>query len=346
MKRKKTLIIIGLIALLLVVFIGWNIFGPTIHGNKYFYIKTGSTYADVKNNLSEKEVLKNTFWFNLLAKMLHYDQSVKAGRYKISPGMSTYELVKILRNGKQEPVNLVITKLRTKEDLAQKIAANFECDSLSVIEFLNTPDSLIKFHLDTNTVMTAVIPNTYSIWWNSSFTKIFSKLYVEQQKFWNDERKRKAADKNLTPEQIYIIASIVEEETNKREDKGNIASVYINRLRKDQKLEADPTVKFALKNFALRRIYNKHLAYPSPYNTYLNKGLPPGPICTPSTNTIDAVLNAPETNYMFFVARPDLKGYSNFAATYQEHLVFAKAYQKTLDSLMKTRENKDSVKIN
>ncbi|MBK7883118.1 MAG: endolytic transglycosylase MltG [Chitinophagaceae bacterium] len=347
--KKKIFFILGLL-LLLAAFAAWNFFGPTISNknSKYVYIKTGATYTDVKNELTNKKVISNIFWFNFLAKMLSYDNAVKAGRYEIGTKMSIYELLKILRNGKQSPINLVINKLRTKEDLAQKIAANFECDSLSIINFLNNNDSLAKLNLDTNTAMIAVIPNTYSIFWNTSAEKIFKKLYSEQKKFWNDERKVKASALNLTPKQVYIMASIVEEETNKAEDKGKIASVYINRNASNQKLEADPTVKFAMKDFGLKRIYKKHLSYPSPYNTYLNTGLPPGPICTPSPNTIDAVLSAPKTNYIFFVAKPDFKGYSNFAATYKEHLLFAKAYQQALDSLLKAKAEKkvqDSLQI-
>lgn len=245
----------------------------------------------------------------------------------------------MLRSGKQVPVNLVITKLRTKEDLAKKISGNFEVDSLTVINFLNNSDSLQTFNVDTNTVMTDVIPNTYTYTWNTPVKNIFKKLYIEEQNFWNKERLEKAQRLQLTPKQIYTLASIVEEETNKQDDKGKIASVYINRLRKGMKLAADPTVKFAMRDFGLKRIYHKHLEYVSPYNTYLNTGLPPGPICTPSIKTIDAVLDSPQTDYLFFVARADFSGYSNFASTYEQHQVYAKAYQQALDSLIKTRQN-------
>ena len=147
----------------------------------------------------------------------------------------------------------------------------------------------------------------------------------------------KAKALNLTPEQVYTMASIVEEETNAAEDKGKIASVYMNRMETGMKLQADPTVKFAMKDFDLKRIMQKHLTYPSPFNTYQNPGLPPGPICTPSIKTIDAVLNAPQTNYIYFVAKPDFNGYSNFASSYDEHMVFAKAYQQALDSLIRAK---------
>ncbi len=343
--KKKIFLITIIIILIIAGIAAWIFCGPTLSNknSKYIYIKTNANYNNVKEELINKKIISTTIWFDFLAKRLHYDDAVKPGRYEITDGMSLFNLLKKIRNGRQSPVDLVINKLRTKEDLAQKIAANFECDSLSVISFLNNMDSLAKFNLDTNTAMTAVIPNTYSVFWNTSANKIFRKLYSEQEKFWNEDRKKKAAAIKLTPQQVYTMASIVEEETNKQEDKGKIASVYINRIASNQKLEADPTVKFAMKDFALKRIYKKHLSYPSPYNTYINTGLPPGPICTPSPNTMDAVLDATPTDYLFFVAKPDFKGYSNFASTYKEHLVFAKAYQQALDSLIKAKALKNSI---
>jgi UPF0755 protein len=339
---KKIIYFLLLILLAGGGFIGWKVFGPTVNApeKKYFYITTGENYEGVKSALHDLKIIQSEFWFNQVAKKLNYPKVVKAGRYEIKNGMSLFSLIRMLRAGNQVPVNLVINKIRTKEDLAQKVAANFECDSLSFISFLNNNDSIRKYNLDSNTLMTAVIPNTYSILWNTSPAKIFKKLYTDQEKFWNNERRSKATALNLTPKQVYTMASIVEEETNKEEDKGKIASVYINRIETGMKLEADPTVKFAMKDFGLKRILHKHLEYPSPYNTYLQTGLPPGPICTPSSKTIDAVLNAPQTNYIFFVARPDFNGYSNFATTYAEHLVFAKAYQNALDSLIKAKAAK------
>jgi UPF0755 protein len=267
---------------------------------------------------------------------------VKAGKYVIEKGASIYNVVRMLRSGRQTPVNLVMNKLRTKEDFAKKIGSSFEPDSAAVMALLNNNDSLVKYRLDTNTVMTAVIPNTYSILWNTSAPRIFKRLFEEHEAFWNAERKKKAAGLGLTPTQVYILASIVEEETNMEPDKGRIASVYLNRIETGMRLGADPTVKFAMKDFGLKRIYHKHLAFPSPYNTYQNSGLPPGPICTPSPRTIDAVLNSPSTSYLYFVARPDFKGYSNFAATYEEHLRNAKAYQRALDSLILAKQARDT----
>lgn len=340
MKARRVILFILLIIGLIAAWCGWKVFGPTVHNptKSFLYIKTGSRYQDVKDSLLKHKMISSNFWFDRISKYAGYPQNVKAGKYKVNNGMSLYHLVKMLRSGRQVPVNLVITKLRTKEDLAKKISNNFEIDSTSVMDFLNNGDLLKQFDVDTNTVMTDVIPNTYTYTWNTSMKNIFKKLYAENRKFWNDERTEKANHLNLTPKQVYTLASIVEEETNKEEDKGKIASVYINRLRKGMKLAADPTVKFAMHNFELKRIYHKHLEYPSAYNTYLNTGLPPGPICTPSIKTIDAVLDAPQTDYLFFVARSDFSGYSDFASTYQQHQVFAKAYQQALDSLIQSRQ--------
>lgn len=340
MKPGKFIFYFFLLGALAITFCAWKIFGPAINNpeNKFLYIRTGSNYQQVKDSLIKDELLTGSFWFDKVAGYAGYPQKVKAGKYKIPDGMSLYHLVKMLRSGRQVPVNLVITRLRTKEDLAKKIAANFETDSTTVINLLNNEDTLRQFGVDTNTVMTDVIPNTYTYQWNTSAKNIFRKLDSEAKKFWNTERLEKAKRLQLTPTQVYILASIVEEETNKAEDKGKIASVYINRLRRGMRLAADPTVKFAMKDFDLKRIYHKHLTFVSPYNTYLNSGLPPGPICTPSIKTIDAVLDSPETDYLFFVARSDFSGYSDFASTYQQHLKFAKAYQQALDNLIKSRQ--------
>lgn len=340
MRTRKIVLFLLLFIVIIAAYIAWMFFGPTIQApeQKYFYIHTGATYQQVKDSLKKNKIIGNEFWFDKVAAYAHYDKNVKAGKYRITKGMSVVSLVKMLHSGKQSPVNLVITKLRTKEDLAKKIGSNFETDSLSAINFLNNNDSVSQFNVDTNTVMTIVIPNTYTYTWNTSLTNILKKLNSEEHKFWNEERMQKAKRLQLTSKEVYTLASIVEEETNRTEDKGKIASVYINRLRKGMKLAADPTIKFAMKDFELRRIYYKYLSYPSPYNTYIHAGLPPGPINTPSIKTIDAVLNAPETDYLFFVARPNSGGLSDFATTFQEHSARAKAYHDALDSLSKEKE--------
>ena len=336
---KKTLLIVFLILLLAGLYAAWNVFGPTVSApaNKYLYIRTGADYEMVKKSLQDQKIITGTFFFDLVAKQSKYNKNIKAGRYEIKDGSSIINLVRMLKAGRQSPVRFVINKLRTKEDFAGKVGQQFEADSTEVMNFITNNDSLAKYQLDTNTVMTAIIPNSYLFWWNISFNNMFKRFEDQKDKFWNGRRKLKADSLHLTAEQVYTIASIVEEETIRQDDKGLIASVYMNRLQKGMKLEADPTVKYAMRNFGLKRILHGHLTYPSLYNTYQHIGLPPGPICTPSINTIDAVLDAPQTNYIFFVAKPDFNGYSNFAATYQQHLVFANAYRHALDSLIISR---------
>ena len=338
---KKIILFILAAIILIGAFGAWKIFGPTVTvpEGKYFYIRTGENYASVKKNISEKKIAGG-FWLDIVVKRLKYDKKVKPGRYEIKKGMSLFELVRMLRNGNQSPVNFVIIKFRTKEEFAKKSGTLFECDSLEMINYLNNSDSLSKFGLDTTTVMTAIIPNTYTYFWNNTAKKIFEKLFDESNKFWTEERKQKAADHGLSTKQVYILASIVEEETTKKSDKGNIASVYMNRIAIGMPLQADPTIKYSMKNFELRRIYEKYLTYPSPYNTYLNKGLPPGPICTPSVETIDEVLNSPKTNYLYFVASSTFDGSHVFTSSYNEHLKKAKEYQKALNELEAARKSK------
>lgn len=347
-KRSRLIRFIITACLLIIIYVSWQLFGPVINApqEKYFYIKTGSIYQNVKDSLAKKKIISNTYVFNAVSKYLHYDILVKPGRYRITDGMNVVNLIRMLRAGNQSPVNLVINKLRTNEDLIKKIADNFEPGPATISHFINNNDSLAKYNLDTNTVLTAVIPNTYTFVWNTPVQKLFSRLFAEKEKFWNSDRKAAAAALGLSEQQAYILASIVEEETNRQEDKGKVASVYLNRLQAGMKLAADPTVKFALKDFGLKRIMYKHLSYISPYNTYLNMGLPPGPICTPSIKTIDAVLHAPATNYLYFVARPDFSGYSNFATTYEEHKKNARAYQQALDSVILLKQGMGKVLSN
>ena len=337
---KKLILFILIIIIVAGGYTAWNLFAPAVgsSGDKYLYIKTGTNLSALKNELSEKGIIPSKFFFEQVSSRAKFNE-VKPGRYKIQPKMSLINFIRMLKAGRQEPVKLVINKLRTKEDFASKIGKNFELDSTAVIDYITSNDSLIKYGVDTNTLMTLIIPNTYSINWNGDVSKLITRFKKEHDAFWNKERLKKAENLNLSTEQVYTVASIVEEETNKQTDKELIASVYTNRINKGMRLEADPTVKYAMRNFGLKRILYGHLQYPSPYNTYRNTGLPPGPICTPSTNTIDAVLNQPKTNYIFFVAKPDFNGYSNFATNYEDHKKFAKQYQTALDSLILKKNN-------
>jgi len=303
---------------------------------RYFFISTDSAQMSfVIQGLKTRGILKGTSIFEWLAGRTDYATKVKPGRYKIQNGMSQTEVLRLLINGSQDPVKLVINKFRTKEDFARFAGRQLESDSLQIIQFLQSPDSLKRFGLDTNTALTLVIPNTYTFFWNTNASKLFKKLHTEKEIFWNPERLSKAGQLGLTTEEVYTLASIIEEETNKNDEKPVIASVYLNRLKKGMTLAADPTVKYALRDFGLKRIRFKHIdaAASSPYNTYKHKGLPPGPICIPSIKTIDAVLNAEKTDYIFFCARADFSGYHAFASNEKEHMENAKAFSRAQDSL-------------
>ncbi len=346
MKKK---IIIGLILTLFIIgaFIGYKVIGPTVSApeGKYFYIRTGDNMVQVKENLVDQKILENTSWFNRVAGWLKYT-TVKPGRYEIKKGTSLLKLVQMLRSGNQTPVKMVITKERTNEMLAGKMGKKFdvECDSLQMINFLNNNDSLKKYGVNSNTAMSIIMPYTYTLNWNSTPDKIFQQFYTAYQKFWTNERKVKADSLHLTQLEVISLASIVEEETNKKADKYNIASTYLNRVRTGMKLQADPTVKFAMKNFALKRVTGAHLKTDSPYNTYMYAGIPPGPICTPSIESIDAVLDAPKTDYLYFVASHKFDGSSVFTTNYEDHMKVAKLYQQELTRRMDSSKKANAIK--
>jgi UPF0755 protein len=327
--KKKILLSIAFILAAAGAFIAYKVWGAAakVPEGKYFYIPTGTGMAEVKNKLIEKGVLTNIGWFTRIAGWKGY-KNVKPGRYEIKKDMSLSALVNMLKSGQQSPVNFVITKIRTKETFAKRVGSALECDSLQMITFLNNNDTLKKYGLDTNSVMSVVMPDTYTYFWNTTPEKVFQKLYAAHQRFWTEERKLKAAKQGVTPLEAITVASIIDEETNAPSDRPNIASVYLNRVKKGMPLGADPTIKFALKDFALKQILYEHLKFPSPYNTYINKGLPPGPICTPQPGTIDAVLNAPQTDYLFFVANSKFNGTHLFTTNLRDHENLADLYRK------------------
>ncbi|MEP6684517.1 MAG: endolytic transglycosylase MltG [Parafilimonas sp.] len=334
---KKIFLSIVFIIVVLILVCAYIIFAPATEfsgKSKYLFVRDNATaQSQIIHELDTGIFIRSTAIFNLLAKQANAWQHVTPGRFEIKKGESIFSIVRMLRNNHQSPVRLVINKLRIREDLAKIIGKNFSTDSAGALNFLSSNDSLSSLGVDTNTLMTLIIPDTYFLNWNTSTKKILMRLKDNEKNFWDkDNRKQKAAALNLTQNQVYTLASIIEEETNKNDEKGNIASVYMNRLNTNMKLAADPTIKFALKNFALKRIYYQYLETPSPYNTYLYKGLPPGPICTPSPVTIDAVLNAPKTDYLFFVAKSDFSGYHQFTSNFAEHKKYAGLYQEALNN--------------
>jgi UPF0755 protein len=334
-KGKGSLRIVMLIIIGLVLLSAYKIFGPntgTFTKGDYLYIRTGSDYEKVKAALTEGGFVSDMMSFNMVAQLRKLPAHVHPGKYKIEKGMSNYSIVRMLRNGKQTPVKLTINKLRTKHDFIHLLYSNLEADSTTISQQLNDKEYLSQFGLDTNTMMCAVMPDTYEFFWNTTGDKAFRKIAGNYVKFWDETNKQLAQAQGLTPIKAIIIASIVDEETNIKEDKPKIASVYINRIQRGMKLQADPTVKFAIGDFSIRRVTGKMLQTESPYNTYMYEGLPPGPICTPSANSITAVLQAPKTTYLYFCAKEDFSGYSAFASTFDEQIKNAHAYQKALDA--------------
>ena len=290
------------------------------------------------DSLVDNNIITNETAFEFLANRLDYWKNIKPGKYEFSKGSSLLTIIRTLRNGRQTPVNFTINKVRTKEDLAEMVGRKFECDSTAMLNFLNSEDSLRKFNTSSELAVCNIIPDTYTYFWNTSPSTIYQKWYNASEKFWTDERKQKAQALGLTPQQVYILASIIEEETTNDREKDTIASVYLNRLNSGTRLlQADPTLKFAVRDFSLKRIAGDILNVESPYNTYRNPGLPPGPICTPSKKTIDAVLNPAKTNYMFFVANSKLNGHL-FSETFEEHIKKANEYREE-DKLRRERDS-------
>lgn len=332
---KKIAGILLLVCLVVGGYFTYKFFGPNTGSflkDEYLYIKTGAKYDDVLNALQDGKFVRDINSFDILARKANYHNKVKPGKYKIANHQSNYTIIKMLRSGKQEPVKFTFNKFRTKNDFIKFASKNLEADELVLQNIFTDTTFLKQYGLDTNTAMCALIPDTYEFWWNTDAESLYKKLAKYYVDFWTESRLGKAAKLGLTPQQVIILASIVEEETNKHSEKPKITSVYLNRLKKSMKLQADPTVKYALNDFSIRRITQKHLTVNSPYNTYQNLGLPPGPICTPSKTSIDAVLNAEKTNYLYFCAKSDFSGYHTFAATYDAHMKNAKEYWRALNN--------------
>ncbi len=273
--------------------------------------------------------------FLALAEWFGYWDKIKPGKYLIEKGTSVFGVFRKLYNGRQTPIKIVLNKFRTKKDLSLYIGGKLECSTNDIYKFINSEDSLKTLGIGNYEFISIIIPNTYEIYWNTSPREFIERMQNESNDFWNNERLEKAKNLNLSKLEVSTIASIVEEETNDIKEKPLIASVYLNRLKKNMPLGADPTIKFAVADFSIRRVTLKHIntSKSSPFNTYKNKGLPPGPICTPSIASIDAVLDAEETTYLFFCAKADFSGSHSFASTAEEHFANAKKYRKALDSL-------------
>ncbi|NCI46017.1 endolytic transglycosylase MltG [Sediminibacterium soli] len=341
MARFLTILVILL--LLAAGLITWKVLGPATdfpEKSHSFIIEEEQTdRASVTAVLKKNGIIGSAWAFSLVASRMHVWDKIRPGKYEVKKGENALNIARMLKNGKLAEYKLVINRIRLKEDLARLIGKNFRPDSASVMKFLGSKDSLKPFGVDTGSVFTLMIPDTYQFYWNTSVSRILRRLSDAKEAFWKrNNRQEKAKALGLSAEQVYILASIVDEETNFESDKYKIASVYLNRLHTGMPLQACPTIKYAMRNFALTRIYEKYLVNPSPYNTYRHKGLPPGPICTPSPKTIDIILDAPKTDYLYFVAKSDFSGYHHFSSNYDEHNTYAKAYQKALDAYMARKQ--------
>lgn len=335
MKNRYSYKAIYVFLIIIIGVIAFFLFAPLNEEkeNVYLYIDDNDTPDSLFNKMDEH--CHNYGATAVMTLSRHFNNnSVRTGRYTITPSTNAFTLFRNLRNGKQEPLNLVISEVRTREKLADIIAPNLMMSKEELMRYLNNNDSLafLGAGIDTCTVIALFMPYTYEVYWNISPRKLLKKMQENHKAFWNDERKAKAKALGLTPFEVQTLASIVDEETNYLPEKPTVAGMYYNRLKTDMPLQADPTVKFAMQNFSLKRIYNNMLLYPSPYNTYYTTGLPPGPIRIASVAAIDAVLNLHHHNFFYMCAKDDLSGSHVFAATYSEHLQNAAKYTAALNA--------------
>ena len=268
---------------------------------------------------------------NLINKVMPYRQ-VRTGRYVIGPNTDILTLYRKLRNGQQDPILLTIPTSRTMDRLAGALSKKLMLDSLTLVNAFTDEEFCQQMGYNTATLPALFIPNTYEVYWDISLKGLMARMQKENKAFWDTEREQKAKKLNLTHEEICTLASIVDEETANDAEKPIIAGLYLNRLHKGMLLQADPTVKFAVGDFSLRRILGKHLQKESPYNTYLNIGLPPGPIRIASIMGLDAVLNHREHNYLYMCAKADFSGTHEYASTFSEHQKNARNYIRALNA--------------
>jgi UPF0755 protein len=297
----------------------------------YLYIDEKKDYRAILKQLQVQSEIKDIYLFDQLALKMKYPKSIKAGKYEINPQLSYLELIRMLRNGNQVPVNITFNNIRLKKDFAERIGAQLMFGRESLMDKLNQPNACQALGFDTITIVSMFIPNTYEVYWTISVDQFLERMKREYDRFWTAERLRKARELSLSPVEVSILASIVEEETADLTEYPIVSGLYINRLRKGWRLEADPTVKFAIGDFGLQRILYAHLEIESPYNTYKNSGLPPGPIRIPSISGIDAVLNYTRHNYLFMCAKEDFSGRHNFAVTLAEHNRNANRWREALN---------------
>jgi UPF0755 protein len=341
-KFKLVLFLVGSVLLISFTFYAYQIIYLSNilveRDNKVFVVHPGTTYRKVLEDLGKGNYVNDMVSFSFLARLSGYDKNIMSGRFLLRSGMTNLEAIKVLKSGKQEPVKITFSYVRLKSELAEKLTKNI---GVSSDEFEEALDNFVENNKEGFTkenVRAMFLPNTYEVYFNVLPEDLIERMHTEHKKFWNEERTGKAKKIGLTPIEVSILASIVQAETVKQDEAPIIAGLYINRLKKDIALQADPTLVYASGDFSLKRIYNVHKEINSPYNTYKYPGLPPGPINVPQIANIDAVLNFQESNYFYMCAKEDFSGYHNFAANLSEHSVNARKYQKALTAEMKKAE--------
>lgn len=297
----------------------------------HLYVRPADTKDSVLIQLQRVALVRKTGRLNWWMKRLGYVNAVQDGHYLIEPGLSDFKLVRRLKAGLQTPVKMTFNNVRTVEQLAGRLSLQLMADSVALLTALTDTAWYREAGFDDETYRCIFLPNTYEIWWNAQPEKVRELLLKEYRRFWDENRVKAASKLKLSPVQVHILASIVEEETNKGDELSKVAGLYLNRLRIDMPLQADPTLKYAAGNPGIRRLTKNMMTIDSPYNTYKHVGLPPGPIRITSIRAIEAVLNAERHSYLYMCAKADFSGYHAFATTYAQHMKHAAAYHKALN---------------
>lgn len=308
-----------------------RIFKPNVKTETSIIIPQKATYQMVSDSLFKYQVLIDNTYFDWVARRKKYPQHIKAGKYAFSTQQNSNDIVNMLISGNQIPTKVTFNNLRFMTDLAGKVADDIAPDSTQMLSCLNDSAVWTKYGFNAHTFHAMFIPNTYEMYWTSTPEQFVERMNKEYKRFWNTNRLEKAKTLNLTPVQVIILASIVQEETIKADERPIVAGLYLNRLHRGMFLQADPTIKYAVGDFTLKRILDKHLAVDSPYNTYKYAGLPPGPINFPEISSIDAVLNSTKHKYLYMCAREDFSGYHNFATSLSQHNRNARRYRQALN---------------
>lgn len=314
-----------------------NIFKNNVHLNgkkfTYIYIKTNATFEDVLDELYSQNIIDDHKSFEWMAKEMDLPEHINSGKYRIDAKMSNRSIVKMIINGKQEKVKLSFnSQIRTKEQFIDYVSDKLEIENGELEDYCSNDDILNEqYGLNSDNFMALIVPETYEVNWTTHINELFELIEKSYNEVWTKAKKDKANAIGYTVPEVVTIASIVQSESGIKTEQQKIAGVYINRLKQDMKLQADPTVVFANGNFDVQRVLSADKDIDSPYNTYRYKGLPPGPICLVNTSTIDAVLNFTKHNYTYFCAKADFSGYSNFTNDYKVHMKNATAYQAALN---------------